>query len=448
MLLSPRPLITVEVVMKRSLLLLTVLLGCAPLLVAQRSAPVPDLPIPVGRPEDVGLSSDRLARLKTAMQEYVDRRDVAGVVTLVARHGRVAHFESVGYRDAEARAPMTPDTIFRQASMTKPIVAVAALMLFEQGRFQLSDPISKWLPEFKDMKVLQPGLAGAYTTGPARTPITIRHLLTHTNGLQSNDGVLLPAYEKIAPRTVPKDTVGAFVTRLAGMPLNFEPGSAWHYGGAGNGLAVVGRLVEVISEQSLDQFLSERILRPLKMNDTYFYLPEGKLPRFAATYRPDRNKKIELDEAPTANSLFFRERTYFSGTGGLVSTASDYLRFQLMLLNGGELDGVRILGRKTVELMSSNHTGNFFVVNRPGYGFGLGVAVLVDLGASGQLGSEGMFGWGGAFNTITFVDPKEDMIGIMMSQVRPNDHLNIRRDFQTLVYQALVSPQPNVGSSK
>ena len=435
--------------MKRSLLVLTVLLGCAPLLVAQRSAPVPDLPIPVGRPEDVGLSSERLARLKTAMQGYVERRDVAGVVTLVARHGRVAHFESVGYRNAEAKAPMTPDTIFRQASMTKPIVAVAALMLFEEGRFQLSDPISKWLPEFKDMKVLQPGLAGAYTTVPARTPITIRHLLTHTNGLQSNDGVLLPAYEKIAPRTVPKDTLGAFVTRLAGMPLNFEPGSAWHYGGSGNGLAVVGRLVEVISGQSLDQFLSEQILRPLKMNDTYFYLPEGKLPRFAATYRPDANKKIELDEAPTTNSLFFRERTYFSGTGGLVSTASDYLRFQLMLLNGGELDGVRIFGRKTVELMSSNHTGTLFVVNRgPGYGFGLGVSVLVDLGASGQLGSEGMFGWGGAFNTATFVDPKEDMIGIIMSQVRPNDHLNIRRDFQTLVYQALVSPQPSVESSK
>ena len=444
--------------MKRSLIVLTALLGCPPLVVAQRSAPVPDLPIPVGRPEDVGLSSERLIRLKTAMQGYVDRRDVAGVVMLIARHGRVAYFESVGYRDAEAKAPMTPDTIFRQASMTKPIVAVAALMLFEEGRFQLSDPVSKWLPEFRDMRVLQLGLAGAYTTVPARTPITIRHLLTHTNGLQSGDGVLLPAYDKIAPRTVPNDTLGAFVTRLARMPLNFEPGTAWHYGAAGNGLAVVGRLVEVISGQSLDEFLSERILRPLKMSDTCFYLPEGKLSRFAATYRPDANKKIELDEAPTINSLFFRERTYFSGTGGLVSTASDYLRFQQMLLNGGELDGVRILGRKTVALMTSNHTGNLYVevkldgqqviAGGPGYGFGLGVSVLVDLGASGQLGSEGMFGWGGAYNTISFVDPKEDMIAIVMSQLRPNAHLNLRRDFQTLAFQALGSPQPNVGSSK
>jgi CubicO group peptidase (beta-lactamase class C family) len=435
--------------MKRSLLVLTILLGWVPLLVAQRSAPVSDLPIPVGRPEDVGLSSERLARLNSAMQGYVDRREVAGVVTLVARHGRVVHFESVGYRDAEAKLSMTTDTIFRQASMTKPIVAVALLMLFEEVRFQLSDPVSKWLPEFKDLKVLQPGLAGAYSTVPARTPLTIRHLLTHTNGLQSGDGVLLSAYEKLAPRVTPQDTLGGFVTRLAGIPLNFEPGTAWHYGASGNGLAVVGRLVEVISGQTLDQFLTERILRPLKMNDTYFYLPESKLRRFAATYRPDANKKIELEEAPTTNSLYFRERTYFSATGGLVSTASDYLRFQLMLLNGGELDGVRILGRKTVELMSRNHTGDLFVVNRgPGYGFGLGVSVLVDLGASGQLGSEGMFGWGGAFNTITFVDPKEELIGIMMSQLRPYDHLNLRRDFQTLVYQALVSPQPNLVSSK
>ena len=430
--------------MKRGLVAIAALLACAPFLVAQRSAPAADLPIPSARPEDVGLSSARLARLKAAMQGYVDRREVAGVVTLVARHGKVAHFDSIGYRDAEAKASMTPDTIFRQASMTKPIVAVATLMLLEEGRLQLSDPISKWLPEFKDMKVLRPGLAGGYTTVPAQTAITVRHLLTHTSGLQSGDGVLLPAYEKIAPRTVPKDTLGAFVTRLAVLPLNFEPGTEWHYGAAGIGLTVAGRLVEVISGQSLDRFLTERILGPLKMSDTHFYLPEGKLTRFAATYRPDGNGKIELDEAPNTNSIFFRERTYFSGSGGLVSTASDYLRFQLMLLNGGELDGARILGRKTVELMASNHTGNLFIASRgPGYGFGLGVSVLVDLGASGQLGSEGMFGWGGAYNTITFVDPKEDLIGILMSQLRPNNHLNIRRDFQTLVYQALVgSPAP------
>jgi CubicO group peptidase (beta-lactamase class C family) len=183
------------------------------------------------------------------------------------------------------------------------------------------------------------------------------------------------------------------------------------------------------------------------MTDTYFYLPEEKLARFAATYRPDANGKMQLDEASNTNSIFFRERTYFSGSGGLVSTASDYLRFQLMLLNGGELDGARILGRKTVELMASNHTGTLPIASRgPGFGFGLGVSVLVDLGASGQLGSEGMFGWGGAYNTFTFVDPKEDMVAILMSQLRPNNHLNIRRDFQALVYQALVG-SPAVRSS-
>jgi CubicO group peptidase (beta-lactamase class C family) len=178
------------------------------------------------------------------------------------------------------------------------------------------------------------------------------------------------------------------------------------------------------------------------MNDTHYYLPENKLARFAALYRPDANKKIELEEKPTTDSLFFRERTYFSGSGGLVATASDYFRFQQMLLNGGELDGVRILGRKTVELMTSNHTGSLFAAGRPGQGFGLGVSVVVDVGASGQLGSVGTYGWGGAFCTVTFADPEEDLIGIMMTQVRPNDHLNIRNDFRTLTYQALVGTQP------
>jgi CubicO group peptidase (beta-lactamase class C family) len=414
---------------------------------AQRSAPPTDHLAPAVRPEDVGMSSERLGRIKTAMQRYVDRGEVPGVVTLIARHGRVVHFESAGYRDVEARAPMTPDTIFRLASMTKPIVSVAALSLYEQGEFQLSDPISKWIPEFANMKVIEPGIGGSYTLRNARAPITIRHLLTQTAGLQNGDGVLQAAYQKIGPRTVPNDTLGDFVRRLATLPLNFEPGTQWHYGPSGVATTVVGRLVEVISKQSLDQFLAERIFRPLKMNDTHFYLPESKLARFAALYRPDANMKIEIDEKPTTDSLFFRERTYFSGTGGLVATASDYLRFQQMMLNGGELDGARVLGRKTVELMASNHTGDLFTATRAGLGFGLGVSVVRDVGASAQLGSLGTFGWGGAYCTITFVDPEEDLIGIMMTQVRPNDHLNIRRDFQTLAYQALVGPwQPRRAS--
>lgn len=434
--------------MRLRLLVAGVVLVVAPVVFAQRSAPVSDAAAAGGRPEDAGMSSERLGRVKAAMQRYVDRSDVPGVVTLIARHGRVVHVESVGYRDVEARAPMTPDTIFRIASMTKPIVSVAAMSLYEQGEFQLSDPISKWIPEFANMKVIEPGIGGNYTLRNARTPITIRHLLTQTAGLQNGDGVMQAAYQKIAPRTVSNDTLGDFVRRLAALPLNFEPGTEWHYGPSGIATTVVGRLVEIISKQTLDQFLAERILRPLKMTDTHFYLPENKLARFAALYRPDANKKIVIDEKPTIESLFFRERTYFSGTGGLVSTASDYFRFQQMMLNGGELDGARILGRKTVELMTSNHTGDLFTATRPGLGFGLGVSVVLDVGASAQLGSPGTFGWGGAYCTITFVDPEEGLIGIMMTQVRPNDHLNIRNDFRTLAYQSVVGARQSGRVSK
>jgi CubicO group peptidase (beta-lactamase class C family) len=426
--------------MRRRFAVIVALLAFVPSITAQHSAAAP--PLTIVKPEDAGLSTERLARIKTVMQGYVDRREVAGAVWMVARHGKVVAFETIGYRDAEAKAPMTHDTIFRQASMTKPIVAVAVLTLLEEGRLHLNDPISKFLPEFKDMRVLQPGVAGAYTTVPARTPISVRHLLTHTSGLQSGDGVLQSAYNKIAPRSVPNDTIESFSKRLATLPLNFEPGTVWHYGGSGIGLAIAGRLVEVVSGRPLDQFMSERIFRPLKMNDTYFYLPENKLARFAATYRPDTNKKIELEEAPGPDSAFFRERTFFAGHGGLVSTAADYLRFQQMLLNRGELDGARILGRKSVESMSSNHIGRLYESNTPGHGFGLAVRVMTDLGASGQLGSEGMFGWSGAYNTVSTVDPAEDLIWTLMTQLRPNDHLTMRRDFQTLVYQALIDTPP------
>jgi len=408
--------------------------------IAQRPAIGADAKMPMARAEDVGMSSERLARVKAAMQRYVERGEVPGVVTLVARRGRVVHFESIGYRDVEARAPMTPDTIFRLASMTKPIVAAALMTLYEEGEFQLSDPVSRWLPEFQSMQVAVPdGADGNYKLVPARNTITVRHAMTHTSGVQSGGGLLGKDYGKVAPRTVQNDTLANFVTRLAALPLNFEPGTKWEYGASGNGLAVTGRLVEVISKKPLDRFIEERIFRPLRMNDTYFYLPEDKLSRFAVLYKPGADKKIEIDEKPDRNSLYFRERTFMSGTGGLASTVPDYLRFQQMMLNGGELDGVRILGRKTVELIAANHIGALPVASRgPGYGFGLAVSVVTDVGASGQLNSTGTFGWGGATCTITFVDPVEELIGIMMTQVRPCTDINIRRDFQTLAYQAIV----------
>ena len=434
--------------MKRGLLALVAVVVVGPLLLAQRPSPVADPRVPTGRPEDVGMSSERLGRITTAMQRYVDRRDIAGAVTLVARHGRVVHLQSVGRRDVESATPMASDTIFRLASMTKPIVTVALLMLYEQGEFQLTDPVSKWLPEFRNMKVIDPGAtAGTYTATNARTPITIRQVMTQTAGLQNGDGVMLAAYQKIAPRTVPNDTLGAFVSRLATLPLNFEPGTRWHYGAAGNATNVVGRLVEVVSKQSLDQFLSERIFTPLQMADTHFYVPESKLSRFASLYQPDANGKIEILERATADSPFVRERTYFSGSGGLVSTAPDYYRFLQMLLNGGELSGVRLLGRKTVELMTANHTAALHTEGAPGFGFGLGVQVVTDLGATGQLGSVGTHGWSGAAGTIMFVDPVEHIAAILMLNLRPHAHLNVRRDFRTLTYQALVGPPQPVRSS-
>jgi CubicO group peptidase (beta-lactamase class C family) len=434
--------------MKRGLLALGAVVLVAPLLLAQRPSPSSDSRVPMGRPEDVGMSSERLGRVKAVMQRYVDRREVAGAVTLVARHGRVVHLESVGHRDAEAAAPMTADSIFRLASMTKPIVTVAALMLYEQGEFQLTDPVSKWLPEFQSMQLIQPGaVPGTYTLTIARTPITIKHVMTQTAGLQNSDGVLAAEYQKVAPRSVPNDTLGAFVSRLAAMPLNFEPGTQWHYGPSGTATNVVGRLVEVISKQGLERLLTERIFRPLQMNDTYFYLPEAKLARFTVLYRPGAGNRIEIDERPTTESLYYRERTYFSGSGGLVSTASDYFRFQQMLLNGGEFDGVRLLGRKTVELMTANHTGTLHTATAPGYGFGLGVQVVTDVGATAQLGSIGTYGWGGAQGTIMFNDPVEQIAAAMMIQLRPYAHLNIRRDFRTLTYQALTGPAQPLRSS-
>jgi CubicO group peptidase (beta-lactamase class C family) len=316
--------------------------------------------LPAARPEEVGMSAERLGRIRTGMQRYVDRGLVPGVVTLVARRGRVVHFDAIGHRDVEAKAPMTTDTIFRIASMTKPIASVALMMLYEEGHFLLSDPISKYLPEFANMKVAQltppEERSGApYKLVPAARPITFKQVLTHTAGFPNNyRGPDRAEFGKTYQRKGPDETVTDVVKRLATMPLNFNPGEAWEYGPATD---VVGRLVEVISGMTLDEFLRKKIFEPLKMSDTHFYLPAAKLKRFVASYEPDEKNgnKIKLVEAPNSESRWVKEpHNYFSGAGGLVSTASDYVRFHQMMLNGGELDGVRILGRKTVELMTTN----------------------------------------------------------------------------------------------
>ena len=401
--------------------------------------------LPATRPEQVGMSAERLARIRTAMQRYVDRGLVPGVVTLVARRGRVVHFEAIGYRDVESKAPMTTDTIFRIASMTKPIASVGLMMLYEEGHFLLSDPISKFLPEFANMKVAQPATPSAGSDTPyklvaATRPITFKHVLTHTAGFPNNyRGITRAEFTKTYPRKGTNETIADVVKRLATMPLNFNPGEAWEYGPATD---VVGGLVEVISGMTLDEYLRKKIFEPLKMNDTHFYVPAAKLSRFAANYQPDsaNGNKIKLVEAPNAESRYVKEpHNYFSGAGGLASTAADYVRFHQMMLNGGELDGVRILGRKTVELMTTNHIGDLPVwLTGPGFGFGLGYSVVKDIGVTGQAGSAGAYGWGGAFCTYFQVDPKEELVGIVMTQVRPYDHLNIRQEFMALANQSIV----------
>ena len=409
------------------------------------SARVPaDLPVMDGVPTadagEVGMSADRLDRLDRAMQAYVERGDVAGVVSLVARRGKVVHFSAHGERDTGAT--MAPDAIFRIASMTKPIASVALMTLYEEGRFQLRDPIAKWLPEFAEMQVASPltysGLGrGRYTTAAAAGPITVQHLLTHTAGLPNTyRGITKPDFDQIGQRG-DGDTLADFSERVATLPLNFDPGEDWEYGRATD---LVGLLVEVISGQRFDRFLQSRLFEPLGMTDTHFFLPEEKLDRFSALYRPDEARGLAVTERPTPDSRYVREpHTYFSGAGGLVSTARDYFRFHQMMLNGGELDGVRILGRKTIELMTLNHIGDNEVwLVGPGYGFGLGYAVVQDPGAAAMPYSVGSYFWWGAFNTTFWVDPEEELIGILMTQLRPYTHLNIRQDLATLAYQAIV----------
>jgi len=338
-------------------------------------------------------------------------------------------------------------------SMTKPIVSVALMMLFEEGHFLLSDPVSKWIPEFANPMVAEPvpadefsGLS-PYRLVPADRPITIRHMLTHTTGLSATPrGMSQSEFMKLQERQSPNETIGDFVKRYATVPLNRHPGEVWNYSRA---TCVVGYLVELMSGLSLDEYLRERIFKPLNMTDTYFYLPVEKLDRFAACYTPGDDLRIKLIDAPTPESRFVKEpHTYFMGSGGLVSTIADYFRFDQMMLNGGVYDGARILGRKTVEFMTTIHTGNLPIwLTGPWAGFGLGFAVARNIDNINTLKAEhsgpipwsvGTYTWGGAYCTYPFVDPVEDLIGIVMTQVGPYRHLNIRQEYAGLVYQALV----------
>ncbi len=389
----------------------------------------------VGSPESVGMSSERLRRIDRFVQEYVDDGRIAGAVTLVARKGKVVHFEAHGWRDRENGVPMTKDTIFVLMSMTKPIVSTALMMLFEEGRFLLDDPIAKWIPEYENhlVRINRDGVRPVVE--PEARPVTVRHVLTHTSGLTLNPegrGLTAEQIAKVTNGGKGWPTLAERVAHAAVVPGAFHPGDRWQYGDSTDYVAV---LVEKISGQSLDAFLRERIFEPLGMTDTHYYVPREKVERMASVYRPDEDGKIELLVSPA-----WREPTrMFRGVAGLAGTAADYYRFARMIADGGELDGTRLLGRMTVDNMISNHIGDRPVYIRGGgYGFGLGFGVLTNSAAAPDALSIGSYTWGGAYGTLYWADPVEDLIGILMIQIRPYNHLGIRPLFSNVVTQAVT----------
>ncbi len=396
-------------------------------------------------PEDIGFSSKRLERVNSAMQGYVDSGRLAGIVTMLARDGKTFHFERFGVADLKSRKPMEEDTIFRIYSMTKPITSVAAMMLYEEGRFGLDDPVSRFIPELDNLKAC----VGMGQTGPKlvpqERPITVRQLLSHTSGLSygfNQDTPVDDMYRK-ANLLDPATNLKEAMQKLGKLPLAYQPGRGWRYSVSTD---VLGYLVQVISGQRFDQYLQERILGPLGMADTAFYPAEEKLDRFANIYGPGEGGLKELAD----DRVLMRYKppvTFFSGGGGLVSTASDYMRFCQMLLNGGELDGIRLLGPKTIEIMTEPHLTDEqleYAANTvgpeqfQGSSFGLGFRVVTSVAETGVLGSEGTYSWGGAASTIFWIDPVEDLIAILMTQFMPSNQYQLRRDFQIATYQALV----------
>jgi len=402
--------------------------------------------VPNGRPEDVGLSSERLSRINDVVQRYIGAKEIAGAVTVVARRGKIAHFEAQGMTDLESKTPMRKDGIFRIASMSKPVTGVAILMLVEEGKVRLTDPVSRFIPEFKDMKVAvvksgpegtpAPSGRGApppeITLVPASRPITIRDLMTHTSGLGSG-GAGARETNRVAPRD-PAETLAAHIPKLGAAPLDFQPGAEWRYSGL-EGIDTLGRIVEIASGLTFDQFLRQRIFEPLGMKDTTFVPTDDRKPRIATLYGRSPEGALTRQETPS----WLATKTYFSGGGGLWSTPEDYTQFAQMLVNGGQLNGKRLLSPRTVELMGSNHVGDLFAASGPGrrgMGFGLTVEVVTDPIAASQRRSAGSFGWDGAFGTHFWVDPKEQVAGVLMIQRSVNTALN--RDFENAIMQAIV----------
>ena len=395
-------------------------------------------------PESMGFSAQRLARINTVMQGYLDRDQLAGMITLVARRGQVVHLEKPGWMDREAGKPMEFDAIFRIYSMTKPIATAAVMMLYEECHFQLSDPISRFIPGFKGVKVYQPRGTADYDLVPPQREITIRDLLTHTSGLSYGvdpQSYVDDLYRKQLWGKVdenPKMSLAEAVELITKLPLAFHPGTAWRYSVA---IDVLGFLVQVISGQPFETFLKERIFDPLGLVDTGFFVPPDKYDRLAAVYGPVEGGGIkQIEDLAMIWPYPHKDPDWWaSGGGGLVSTTADYFRFAQMILNRGKLDGVSLLAPKTVDLMLMDHLPKGVQrLFEPFEGFGLGGSVLLDVPGSQTYGTAGSWGWGGAANTWFLIDPKEELLMILMLQYMPAWALPVDKDFKNMVYQALV----------
>ena len=388
---------------------------------------------PTVKPEEVGLSSERLQRISQMIQRRIAAGEVAGAVTVVARRGKVAHYSAQGVMDLESKQPITPASMFRIASMTKPVVGVAIMMMVEEGRLRLNDPIARYIPEFRGMKVgvaQQGGAPGGdvqFYTVPAQREITVKDLLTHVSGLGSG-----PMGTSDITKVARKDgeKLADYIPRLGTTTLEFQPGSRWTYS-PGAGFETLGRIVEITSGVPLDQFFRTRIFDPLGMKDIAFWPSDAQWPRVATVYTRGPNG---LAKAQMPNDTMSRN-VYFRGSGGLYSTAGDYIPVGMMLANGGELNGKRLLSRKSVEMMTAVHVPDTMPGRPAGEGYGLSVRVVTNHAARGTMLSDGTYGWSGAQGTHFFVDPREQLVGVLMVQTSIQELI---RDFEDLVAQSII----------
>jgi CubicO group peptidase (beta-lactamase class C family) len=407
-------------------------------------------------PKKTGLSTARLERITEHLERnYIRPGKIAGCQVAVARHGNLAYFRSLGQMDREAARPMADDAIFRIYSMTKPITSVALMSLYERGYFQLNDPVSRFFPAWKGQRVWVSGEGAGMVTEPPARPVSMRDMLCHTGGITYGSALVAlgapddghpvdKVYAEAGVRRGRGETLMEFMDKLARPPLRYQPGERWMYSLSTD---VCGALVEKISGQRFDRYLQETIFGPLGMTDTAFHVAEGKAGRFCANYRRNPDKTLELIDAP-ATSDYLTEPTFHSGGGGLTSTTADYLRFCEMLRRGGELDGARVLGPRTIEMMRRNHLkdgqdltqmaiGGFSETAYEGVGFGLGFAMTLDSVRNGAIG-EGDYYWGGAASTIFWIDPKEDLVVVFMTQLMPSGSFNFRGQLKSIVYSAIV----------